>query len=216
MLAGLLLGALTLLPVSARTSVVLQAPRAVTIQWDASADARTVGYRVHWGGAPGVYVQDADAGNALTWTSPPLDGQQFFAVTSYDSGGLDGSYSNEVADPSVIVVPGDCDPPLGAHAVSIFITKLENTTGSVGSQARLNFQLGSPNSPITALTVQVDGVTVDQPVTGANLTKTGGIWFTTPSVAGTYPVTLTAANAAACTTIATKDALGNPLTVTVK
>lgn len=109
-----------------------------------------------------------------------------------------------------------CTPPLGAQAISVFITQLENTSGSVGSQARLDFQLGSPGSPITSLTVNVNGVAVDAPVTGANLNKTGGIWFTTPSVAGTYPVTLTAANAAGCSTTASKDALGNLLQVTVK
>ncbi len=155
-----------------------------------------------------------DVGLVTQWTSAILPaGSYYFVVTAYDGVDPESGPSNEVF---TTIGQGDpCAPPLGATAVSIFITQLENTTGNVGSQARLNFQLASP-APITSLTVAVNGTTVDTPVTGTNLNKTGGIWFTTPSTAGTFPVTLTALNSSGCSTVAAKDALGNPLTVTVK
>jgi hypothetical protein len=187
----------------------------VTLAWDANPQADGVtGYRVWYGTASGEELTVVDAGNVLTWTSASLTpATYYFVVTAY-SPTVESGPSAEVSTP-VPQVTDPCACPLGSACVSIFITKIENTTGSVGSQARLNFQLGSP-APITSLTVSVNGVTADQPVVGANLTKTGGIWFTTPSPAGTYPVTLLAANSSGCSTLATKDALGNLLTVTVK
>lgn len=197
-------------------TVTINAAQSVTLAWDDPAPSTAVGYRVHWGTAAGVYANVADVGLVLTWTTPVLPtGQYFFMVTAYDANGIESGPSNEVADPDVVQLPDDCARLIGAHAVSIFITKMEDTTGNVGSQARLNFQVGAQGSPVTSLAVGVNGAPVDQPVVGTNLNKVGGIWFTTPSTPGTYPVTLTASNGA-CTTVADKDALSKPLTVTVK
>jgi hypothetical protein len=198
-----------------RVLVVLQTPQTVTLAWDANTDGLTAGYRVHIGTSKGTWPTTVDVGLVTQFTSAILPaGPYYFVVTAYDASGAETGPSNEVFTTS-----GQGDPcvcPLGAACVSIFITKLENTTGSVGSQARLNFQLGSPAAPITSLTLAVNDVTADQPVVGANLTKTGGIWFTTPLTAGTYPVTLLATNSSGCAALATKDALGNLLTVTVQ
>jgi hypothetical protein len=189
-------------------------PNTVTLAWDANPQADGVtGYRVWYGTASGEELTVVDAGNVLTWTSASLTpATYYFVVTAYTPD-VESLPSPEVW---TTVGQGDpCAPPLGATAVSIFITKLEDTTGNVGSQARLNFQLGSPGAPITSLTVSVNGVT-QTPNAGTNLNNIGGIWFTTPATAGTFPVTLTALNSSGCSTTAAKDALGNPLTVTVK
>jgi len=216
MLGRLLLLALLLLSPSvaaARSAVVLQAPQTVQLAWDASPDPVS-GYKVHYGTVEGTFSSHLDVGNVTGWTSQTLPaGTYFFVVSAYNAAGESG-FSGEVS--AVLGQPDPCALPLGATAVSVFITKLEATTVNVGSQARLNFQLGSPASPITSLTVKIDGAVLDRALVGADLTRTGGIWFTTPSTAGTYHVTLTATNAAGCSTIASKNALGDLLTIAVK
>ncbi len=206
-----------LLPAAASAApfvVQLTQPQTVTLAWDANTDGKTTGYHVHFGTSTGNYPNVVDAGNVTQWTSAVLpSGAYYFVVTAYDGIDPESGPSNEVW---TTIGQGDpCVPPLGATAVSIFITKLEDTTGNIGSQARLNFQLGSPGAPITSLTVSVNGVN-QTPNAGTNLNNIGGIWFTTPATAGTFPVTLTATNSSGCSTTASKDALGNLLTVTVK
>jgi hypothetical protein len=198
------------------TEVTLETAQTVTLAWDANPVADNVtGYKVHFGTATGSYTTHVDVSNVTQWTTPVLQpATYFFVVTAYNAT-AESDFSAEV-NTGVTAPPDDCSPPLGAHSVSVFITKMENTTGSVGSQARLNFQLSSPNSPIVNLTMKLNGNQVDTPMQGSNLNKTGGMWFTTPLQAGTYNVTLTASNLAGCSTVASKDALGKLLTVTVK
>jgi hypothetical protein len=189
----------------------------LSLAWDANPTSDNVdGYRVHYGTAAGTYQSTVDVGNTTGWPIPTnlVPGLYYFAVSAY-RGSAESDLSGEVST-GVNQPVDDCSPPLGSKAVSIFITKLENTSGSVGSKARLNFQLGSPNSSIVQLRVLVNGVGVDHPVAGTDLGATGGIWFTTPLAPGTYTVALVATNAAACTTTATKDPAGRALTVTVK
>lgn len=220
MLTALL--ALALLTAPGRFSTVtLQAPGPVTLAWDANPAADNVtSYTVLYGTASGTYSTLTPAGNVTQWTTPTLAaGTYYFAVTATDADGLSSQPSAEVS--TLVPVPTQdpsCVPPLGANAVSIFITQLENTTGSVGSKARLDYQLGSPGSPVLSVAILVNGVQTKQfgPAGSTDLTADGGMWFTTPSVAGTYPVTLTVTNAQGCSATQTKDALGNPLTVTVK
>lgn len=110
----------------------------------------------------------------------------------------------------------ECLAPFGINVVSVFAERVRNTSGSVGSQARVDFQLASPRSPITDVTVAFDGGLPAQTIKGENLTRTAGIWFTTPSVAGTYPFSIVARNAVGCFASQAKDAAGKRLAVTVR
>ena len=71
----------------------------VTLAWDAPADTTSVaGYKLHYGTASGAYNQVVDAGNS---TSTTVTGLQpgvtyYFAATSYNSGGTESAYSNEI------------------------------------------------------------------------------------------------------------------------
>jgi hypothetical protein len=199
---------------------LIQSNGTVTLAWDATTDP-VDGYQVHYGAASGTYTTTTDVGPVTQWTTPALTAGQtdFFMVTSYRTvvpgeGPLISGPSNEVST-TIGPAPPDpaCLPPLGANAVSIFITKVEATTGAVGSRMRLNFQLGSPGSPVTRVQANLNGQPVGEPATG---TAIGGLWFPTPLQAGTYALSLTAVNAAGCSTTATKDASSKLMSVTVK
>jgi hypothetical protein len=97
----------------------------------------------------------------------------------------------------------------------IFITKWEPTTAGSppGSGARVNFQIASPNSPVTNIQARLNGQLVGEPIAGR---RSGGIWFDTPTVPGTYVVTVEATNAYGCTAVQGKNALGQALTVVVQ
>jgi hypothetical protein len=59
----------------------------------------TVGYRLHYGFASGVYTQTTDLGNATAVTVPmPKSGTKyFFIVTAYNSAAVESTASNEIS-----------------------------------------------------------------------------------------------------------------------
>jgi hypothetical protein len=192
------------------------AQNTVTLAWDANAAADNVtGYTVYYGTATGAYTASTQVGNVTQWTTPTLaSGTYYFAVTATSAIGESGK-SAEVSTP-VPVPQSACTPPLGANAISIFITKIHGTSGSIGSQIGLDYQIGSPGSPIVSVDTLINGTKTDPTQSGTVIGRFGSIWFTSPTTAGTYSVAISATNAAGCTTIGTKDALGNLAQFTVK
>lgn len=75
---------------------------AVTVSWTAPATdiagntASPAGYRVYHGTQPGVYTDMTDVGNNLsvTYTSLQAGKTHYFAVSAYDSSGVESSLSN--------------------------------------------------------------------------------------------------------------------------
>ncbi len=72
---------------------------AVTLAWDANAEATVAGYRVGYGTASGSYASTVDVGN---WTSVNISGLEagrryYFACKAYDSTGRESAYSGEIA-----------------------------------------------------------------------------------------------------------------------
>ena len=98
-LAKILTGCLILL-----ISFASQIPGAqtVTLAWDSILQPDLAGYRVHWGTASGDYTQTTDVGNTTrTVISNLTDGTtNFFAVTAYNTAGVESLPSNEVSYPS--------------------------------------------------------------------------------------------------------------------
>ncbi len=71
----------------------------VVLAWDPSPSPQVVGYKLHWGGASGAYTGVLDVGNTntVTVTNLTIDVLTFFAVTAYDSNGVESLPSNEIS-----------------------------------------------------------------------------------------------------------------------
>ncbi|MGD0307653.1 MAG: fibronectin type III domain-containing protein [Acidobacteriota bacterium] len=68
-----------------------------TLTWDANTETDLAGYKVYYGTASGSYSQTIDVGNVTTFTVRGLGvGAYFFAVTAYNTSGLESGFSNEV------------------------------------------------------------------------------------------------------------------------
>src|SRR5713226_4912787 len=87
-----------LVTLTAFSSPALAAP-IVSLAWDANTASDLAGYKLHYGNASSNYTQTIDVGNV---TNAPVSGLQagltyFFAVTAYDTRGLESVFSNEVS-----------------------------------------------------------------------------------------------------------------------
>lgn len=170
----------------------------VTAAWDANTDGVTVGYRVFYGLASGAETVPVEAGMAttLTLTLAP-NTRYFFIVKAYNAANALSPPSNEVS----WMTGADTDPcayPLGAKSVSVFPTKLTTTgSGQAGSKARIDFQVGSPNSPVVRTAIRTMGADVSV-VSGSDLSAIAGQWFTVPAAPATYNFSVAALNAAGC------------------
>jgi hypothetical protein len=88
-------------------SVLASGQSKVGLAWDASADISVVGYRLYYGGSSRGYTNFIDVG-AKTSASVPGVRQgvpYYFAVTAYDSTGLESEFSDEVAYRVPITAP---------------------------------------------------------------------------------------------------------------
>lgn len=169
----------------------------VTATWDAVAPYD--GFHLLYGTAPGAYnVVVVLPAAPLSAVIPNLTiGQTYFAVVEATNGGLVSLASNE-AFATVRLSDPSCTPPLGANAIAIFPTALQKTgSGGAGSKARIDFQVGSPGSPVTSVQVQAAGVPLGK-MSGTDLGALAGLWFTVPIASGTYPLSIVAQNLYGC------------------
>lgn len=78
------------------------APGTALLTWDPVTASILEGYRVYYGTAPGRYLQPpgegVNAGKSTTFTVTKLSSgsRYYFAVTAYDTAGVESGYSNEV------------------------------------------------------------------------------------------------------------------------
>jgi len=94
-------------PNSASVSVTTPPPQpsnSASLAWDAvTAAANLSGYRVYFGSAPGTYLQPLGQGisvgnvTAYTLTGLASGSLYYFAVTAFDTLGMESPYSNEVS-----------------------------------------------------------------------------------------------------------------------
>src|SRR2546422_4112722 len=70
----------------------------VTLAWDPNTEADLAGYRLYYGLSNRNYSSVTDVGNFATNTVPGLaEGTTyFFAVTAYNTSGLESDFSNEI------------------------------------------------------------------------------------------------------------------------
>ncbi len=98
----------------------------------------------------------------------------------------------------------NCAAPLGNRVVTITPTALQKTgSKGAGSQARLDFRVQSPSSPVVHVAVRAsrngEPPTDLMVMDGANLGALAGMWFTLPSLAGTYSLAIQGTNLYGCT-----------------
>src|SRR4029453_14850845 len=72
--------------------------QAQALAWDPSPDPNVTGYRLVYGTQPGVYTEQVDVGNVVSYRPSGFDWTitRYFAVLAYISSGLTSSLSNEV------------------------------------------------------------------------------------------------------------------------
>lgn len=108
----------------------------VTLQWDANSESDLAGYKVYYGTAPGVYGTPITLGKVTTYTIPSLPpGTYYFAVTAYNTSGLESGYSN-VATTTVPSTTSFCDlnsdGSTNALDLQALINAILGTQGAVG------------------------------------------------------------------------------------
>ena len=70
---------------------------AATLEWDANPEANVIGYRVYYGAHSRLYGYVVDVGNVTQYVATNLFAPTtYFAITAYDSDGLESDYSAEV------------------------------------------------------------------------------------------------------------------------
>ncbi len=70
----------------------------VILAWSSNSESDLAGYRVYYGTSPGVYGTSMTIGNQTTFTIAGLAaGTYYFAVTAYNTSGLESGFSNEVS-----------------------------------------------------------------------------------------------------------------------
>src|SRR5262245_28597961 len=90
--------------------------QAQTLVWDPSPDPNVTGYRLVYGTQTGVYTDQFDVGNVVTYKPSGFDWsiQRYFAVLAYTASGLASSLSNEIewAPPRVTALQASVSYPL--------------------------------------------------------------------------------------------------------
>ncbi|HEU5180393.1 MAG TPA: fibronectin type III domain-containing protein [Candidatus Polarisedimenticolia bacterium] len=132
-----------------------------TLSWDPVADPDLAGYRVYWGTSPGNYPNNADAGNATTYTIPSLTDctVYYFAVKAYDqAGNLSAAFSNELsgmAKPTVTAVAPN-SAMQNASGVSLTLTGTNFRTGATVSFSGTGITVNSSNvASCTSATINI-------------------------------------------------------------
>ena len=71
----------------------------ITLAWDANPEATVVGYRLYRGMESGLYSEFVDVGNLIEYRVEDLEmgTTYYFAVTAYDTRGVESDYSDEVS-----------------------------------------------------------------------------------------------------------------------
>lgn len=177
------------------------AAASVRATWQANpAGDGTILYRLYYGLATKTYTATVDVpipGTSVT-VAGLTRGQTYYFAIQARAATLSSALSTEIA----ITIPAAdpaCAAVTGADAIAIFPTALQHTgSGGAGSQARLDFQIGSPGSPVTSVAVQT-GTTVLGQMAGQSLNALAGVWFPMPIASGSYPLSVTATNAYGCT-----------------
>src|SRR5207247_1053443 len=159
----------------------------VNLAWNASTGA--AGYKVHFGTASGVYGTPVDVGIKTTYTVTGLAaGTYYFAVTAYNSSGVQSGFSNE----ATLAVTGGADttPPLitGISVASV-TSSSANLTWATTEQAYGQVEYGTTTAYGAASTLDATPVTAhSQGLSGLTASTTYHYRVTSRDAAGNLAV----------------------------
>jgi hypothetical protein len=118
----------------------------VSLAWDPVSSERVAGYKVYVGLAPRTYQAPIVVGNQATYTVTGLlpGATWYFAITAFDSTGIESDYSNEVF--KTITAGGNrCDLNGDLKVDALDIQKLVNillsgfqTSGDINADSKTN------------------------------------------------------------------------------
>jgi hypothetical protein len=101
----------------------VQAGQSVILAWNATADPTVAGYKAYYGMASHTYTNVTDVGKATNVTISGLvaGASYYFAVTSYNTLGLESQYSSEVryTVPAALVRLKIRAAPVGQFVVTV-------------------------------------------------------------------------------------------------
>ena len=124
--------------------LIPQVSGAASLAWDPNTDLDVAGYQVYVGQASRTYNGATNVGNVASWTisgaSPGTT--NFYAVTAYNSMGVEGDFSNEVQ-----YVPG------GGNQVPSISTISNQTIAEDGATPTLALTVGDFETPASSLVV---------------------------------------------------------------
>ncbi len=171
--------------------LLAQTDASVTLAWDPSPDSTVAGYIVHYGNASGQYSASTNVGNVTTATVGDLQvgTPYFFAVTAYDTSGLESDPSNEVSytptnanavtlvavasatpasgtAPLTVTFDGSGSAVAGASAVSYQWTFGDGTTAS-GLTVQHTYQAAGPYTAVLTVTSGVGATSLTNVVVSA-------------------------------------------------
>ena len=107
----------------------------VTLAWDPNSETDLAGYKVYYGTSPGTYGAPISMGKRTTFTVNGLSpGTYYFAVTAYNTSGLESGFSNEVS--TTVTAPSRCD------------LNLDGAVDIMDLQALINAILGAKPLPV--------------------------------------------------------------------
>jgi hypothetical protein len=133
----------------------------LVLAWDQNTDTDLAGYKVYSGQASGKYGQPTTIGTTNTLTLYGFaTGQYFFAVTAFNTSGLESGYSNEVSATIVSPAPPTSPAPFvqGPLLVDITSTSAQlSWKSSVATTSRIEYQ--TPGGDFISLVIDTDPVT---------------------------------------------------------
>ncbi len=133
----------------------------LTLAWDANTETDLAGYKVYFGTASRTYGAPTTIGTTNTITLYGFaTGTYYFAVTAFNTSGLESGFSNEVT--ATILSPAQPPAPAsiiqGPQLVDITSTSAQlSWKSSVATKSRIEYQ--TAGGPFISLVIDTDPVT---------------------------------------------------------